>query len=212
MSKTTGPRNRINTRKLVAALLGGGLSVLIAAQFLALLKPAAAREIRAACNGLRPAMTNSALGTIPTAAEEFTAQAPGGEQVSLSDYRGEVVMVNFWASWCEVCKAEKPSLEALQEDLGREGLRVLSLASDDNWDVVQEALDGALPAGTPLEVLLDPPADGDNLGRIARAYGIGAVPETFLIDRDGTVRQYFINKRTWNSRVAKTCIRAFLDE
>jgi peroxiredoxin len=41
---------------------------------------------------------------------------------------------------------------------------------------------------------------------------VGAVPETFLIDRQGNVRQYFINKRTWNSSVAKTCIRAFLNE
>jgi thiol-disulfide isomerase/thioredoxin len=212
MSKPSPSRTTFRTRKLIAALVGGGLSLLLAAQFLALLKPAAAREIRAACNGLRPAVTNPALGTLPTAAEEFTAQAPSGEQVSLSDYRGEVVMLNFWASWCEVCKSEKPSLEALKEDLGREGLRVISVASDQDWEAVQEALGGALPHGTPLEVVLDPPEPGDNLGRIARAYGVGAVPETFLIDRQGNVRQYFINKRTWNSSVAKTCIRAFLNE
>lgn len=212
MSKTSHARKSIHARKLIAALVGGGLSLLLAAQFLALLKPAAAREIRAACNGLRPAATNPALGQLPTAAEEFVAQAPSGEQVSLADYRGEVVMLNFWASWCEVCKAEKPSLEELAEDLGREGLRVISIASDHDWDAVQEALGGALPGGTPLEVLLDPPEGGDNLGRIARAYGVGAVPESFLIDREGRVRQYFINKRTWSSSVAKTCIRAYLDE
>jgi thiol-disulfide isomerase/thioredoxin len=211
MSKPS-PRKKFRARKLVAALLGGGLSVLLAAQFLALLKPAAAREIRAACTGLRPAVTNPALGTLPTAAEEFTAQAPSGAQVSLSDYRGEVVMLNFWASWCEVCKAEKPSLEALKRELGRDGLRVIAVASDRDWDAVQDALGGALPHGTPLEVLLDPPEQGHNLGPIARAFGVGAVPETFLIDREGNVRQYFINKRTWNSSVARTCIRAFLDE
>jgi peroxiredoxin len=205
-------RKRFPARKVVAALVGGGVSLLLAAQFLALLKPAAAREIRAACNGMRPAVTNSALGQLPTAAQEFTAQAPSGEQVSLSDYRGEVVMVNFWASWCEVCKSEKPSLEALTEDFRSDGLRVISVASDSDWDTVQEALGGALPDGTPLEVLLDPPEQGQNIGRIARAYGVGAVPETFLIDREGQVRQYFVNKRTWNSSVARTCIRAYLDE
>lgn len=193
--------------------------MLLAAQFLALLEPAAAREVQAACQGLRPAATNSALGEIPTQpddpplpAPEFTAQTPSGEQVSLSDYRGEVVMLNFWASWCEVCRSEKPALEALQEDLGPEGLRVVSIASDNDWENVQEALEGSLPDGTPLDVLLDPPVEGDNLGRIANTYGIGAVPETFLIDREGTIRQYFINKRNWNSSVAKTCIRAFLEE
>ena len=212
MSTSSARPARFRPRKLVAALFAGGLSLLLAAQFLALLKPAAAREVRAACNGLRPAMTNSALGELPTAAQEFTAQAPNGEQVSLSDYRGEVVMVNFWASWCEVCKAEKPSLEALAEEMRGKGLRVVSVASDNDWDAVQTALDGALPDGTPLEVLLDPPGEGDNLGRIARAYGVGAVPESFLIDRDGTVRQYFVNRRTWDSSVARTCIRAFLNE
>lgn len=210
LSTSDYPRRR--RRKLVAGAVAGGLGVLLIAQFLAFLEPAAAREVRAACNGLRPEVANSELGEIPTQARDFSAQTPEGDPISLSDYRGEVVLLNFWASWCEVCESEKPHLEALQEDFRSDGLRVVSVASDPSWDRVRDALGGPPRESTPVDVLLDPPEAGDNLGRIARAYGVGAVPESFLIDREGNVRQYFVNRRTWDSSVAKTCMRAFLDE
>ncbi len=209
---STANHRKWRARKVVAGLIVGGLSLLLVAQFLAILQPAAAREVRAACNGLRPNPVNDELGNIPAQAQQFTAQGPGGHEVSLSDYQGEVVLLNFWASWCEVCEAEKPHLEALKEELGPKGLRVVSVASDPEWDRVEDALGGSPQEATPLEILIDPPEGGDNLGRIARAYGVGAVPESFLIDRQGTVRQYFVNRRTWDSPVAKTCMRAFLEE
>ena len=64
----------------------------------------------------------------------------------------------------------------------------------------------------PFKVFLDPPDDDGNIGAIAKAWGIKAVPETALIDRDGNIRAYFVNKRDWSSGVAQTCLRSVLEE
>ncbi len=70
----------------------------------------------------------------------------------------------------------------------------------------------ALPKGVPFQVFLDPPQGDDNIGQIAASWGIKAVPESALIDRKGNIRQYFINKRDWQSPVAETCLRSVIDE
>lgn len=183
------------------------ITVVVGLMFVTSLKPAAAREIQAACPGLRPAAENAAYGHIPATAINFSAQAHDGHMVKLSDFRGRVVLVNFWASWCDVCASEKPSLEVLDDKLSGPDFKILALASDDNWENVKKRL----PQGSPLTVLLDPPVKGQNLGRIAKSYGITAVPESFIVDRDGTIRYYLINKRDWTSGVAETCIRSLLD-
>jgi peroxiredoxin len=200
----------------VAVALAIGL---LAIQYVRLLQPAQAREIAAACNGLRPAADNPSFlcpteanprqrCAFPTAAKEFAVQDHTGKSVSLSHYRGKVALVNFWASWCDVCKSEKAGLDALQRKFSEQGLVVLALASDRDWQPVRDAL----PAGSPLNVLLDPPVGSDNLGAVAKSWGLTAVPESFLVDRNGIIRHYFINRRDWNSDVAHTCIRALLDE
>jgi peroxiredoxin len=205
---TTTAGRTIELRKLAAMVIAGGLTSLLLVQYVRLLRPAAAREIQAACGGLRPSPTNPAYGKLPAQAIDFSAQDHTGKTVSLKDFRGKIVFVNFWASWCDVCRSEKPSLEAMTRRLGGDDFVVLALASDDSWDKVRESL----PKGVPFRVLLDPPAEGDTLGRIARSYGITAVPESFVIDRDGRVRHYFINKRDWKTDVAETCLSSLLDE
>ena len=197
----------------VAAAIGG----LLVVQYLRLLKPAQAREVSAACNGLQPSPVNSALDHLdgkrdglfkpPIKAPDFTVQDHEGNLVTLSSFEGRVVVLNFWASWCAVCKSEKPSLETFQGDFDRDDVVVLALASDRSWSDVQ----GALPTGSPLQVYLDPPVEGDTLGTIARTYGVTAVPETFVIDRKGFLHHYFVNKRDWSSDVVRTCIRSFAD-
>lgn len=206
----------VDLRRLVA----GGLALLvglgIAALFVWMTPRAAARETRAACEGLRAAPSNPALGDIPFVAPDFTAVGHDGQPVRLSDYRGKVVLLNFWASWCNVCKAEKPSLSAMTKELAQDDFVVVTLASDHTWDAVQKVM----PGGAPFQVLLDPPRDigkpgpedDDNIGAIAQAWGIKAVPESFVIDKQGNVRMYLINKRDWDSSVAETCLQALIDE
>ena len=195
-------------RWLAALTVTGLVAVAVIALFVWMVPPAAAREVKAACAGLRPTVVNPALGQLPVAAPDFTVVGHDGKQAKLSDYRGRVVLLNFWASWCGVCKSEKPSLEGMTRDMQSKDFAVVTLASDKEWKPVRDAL----PNGSPFQVFLDPPAGDDNLGQIATAWGIKAVPESFVIDRSGRVRHYFVNKRDWDSGVAETCLQSIIDE
>lgn len=202
--------SKVESRKIIAITTIGAVCLFLGIRYAFLVQPAAAREIRAACSGLRPSATNPLLGAVPTGGPvDFTAQDHDGKMVKLSDYRGKVVFVNFWASWCNVCKSEKPGLEQMAAELQAEyeDFRVVSLASDSKWEPVQESL----RQGSSFQVLLDPPQGDENLGTIAKSFGLKAVPESFVVDRDGRVRYYFINKRDWDSDVAETCIRSVLE-
>ena len=181
--------------------------VLLAVLFVRMLRPAADRELVAACAALRPAPTNKALGSLPTTVPQFTAQDQDGKMVSMADFQGKITLVNFWASWCNVCALEKPTLKRLREDLG-DSIEIVTLASDADWKEIQKRF----PEGPPFRVLLDPPADGDNIGRVARTFGVTAVPESFLVNREGVIQHYYINKRNWSSSVAQTCLRSIVDQ
>jgi peroxiredoxin len=195
--------------KITALLIAGAVAVLLGVQFLWLVKPAAAREVQAACRGLQPAPRSKTIRHIPSAAPEFTVTDRQGKKVKLSDYRGKVVLVNFGASWCTTCQSEKPSLEKLNEIMGGDDFVVLSLSSDSGW----ETIDKKYPDGLDLNLLLDKTSEDEGeIGPVARTWGIQAVPESFVVDRRGTLRQYFINKRDWDSDVAVTCLRGMVDE
>ncbi len=226
-------------RWLAALTVTGLVAVAVIVLFVWMVPPAAAREVQAACAGLRPTVVNPALGQLPVAAPDFTVVGHDGKQAKLSDYRGRVVLLNFWASWCGVCKAEKPALAAMAADMSSNDFVVLTLASDKNFgdamaavlgslapsapplprdasdrvpmNAIKEAFDRSLPGGPPFNVLLDPPRGDDTIGPITQAWGIHAVPESALIDRKGNIRAYFVNKRDWQSPVAQTCLRAVID-
>lgn len=231
-------------------LAGGAVALLgigVLAAFLWMVPSAQAREDVSACRGMRgfeklnPALCPSGVPcNLPVPAPDFTAVDYKGNPVKLSDFRGKVVLVNFWASWCGVCKTEKPSLAGMTKDLAGGDFEVISLASDRNWGAVlsasiaalnenarlpQSDADGnydmndvlqkykaALPSGVPFKVYLDPPEGDDTIGKIAASWGIKAVPESALIDRKGNIRAYFVNKRDWETPVAQTCLRSIIDE
>jgi peroxiredoxin len=195
--------------KVTALLIAAAVAVLLGVQFLSLVRPAAAREVQAACRGLAPTPRSKTIRRIPAPAPEFTVTDRNGKPVKLSDYRGKVVVVNFGASWCTTCQSEKPSLQSLNAELGGDDLVVLNLSSDSGW----AQIDKKYPDGLNLEVLLDKTAEDEGeIGPVAKAWGIQAVPESFVVDRKGTLRHYFVNKRNWDSDVAITCLRALIDE
>jgi peroxiredoxin len=195
----------MSVRKTVLLVAAASITALLGIEYLRLLKPAQAREIEAACRGMKPAARNAALGALPTRAPDFEAQDHTGKMVKLSDYRGKVVLLRFWGSWCETCKQEQPTLEDLAADV--DDLAVLAVASDEDWTGIRKKLAG----GSATTVLLDPPGEGA-IGPVAQAYGVSAVPESFIIDRDGIARYYFDNRRDWRGTVARTCLRSILDE
>jgi peroxiredoxin len=201
-------------KKLLAAVAAIVVAGFLAARYLVMLRPAAEREATAACRGLRPSEVNKSLATamypgFPRPAPDITVQDYTGHMRKLSSYRGKVVFLNFWATWCPPCLDEVPSIEALQRQLGDDGFVVVALASSPDWQPVREFF----PNGTNMTVLLDPPARADEqLGAMARYYGVPALPETFVIDREGWIRYYYANKRDWHSDVAVTCLRSLLEE
>lgn len=247
-STPLGDPSGIEPRVLVAGALVAALGVMVLLFFLWMVPHAASREAKAACTGmmsqppLKPALCpgGSATCSYPVPAPDFTAYDHDGKPVKLSQFRGKVVLLNFWASWCGVCKTEKPHLEQMAAELGSNDFVVLGLASDRNWTDVLTAIVAALapnvampkgesgeslslaqaldayqrglPNGTSFQVLLDPPDGDGNIGQIAAAWGITAVPESALIDRKGNIRHYFVNKRDWQTPVAQTCLRSVIDE
>ncbi len=116
-------------------------------------------------------------------APDFILQSADGQTRKLSNYRGHVVLVNLWATWCPPCMEEMPVLNQLAERYRDKGLVVLGLAGDDDPQRVRDFV-----AKSPLkfEVLLD------SDGAIGTQYGITGYPETFFIDREGRVRDKII--------------------
>jgi peroxiredoxin len=112
-------------------------------------------------------------------APDFQLIDSAGEQISLSQFRGRVVLVNFWATWCAPCRQEIPMLAELQRTYGRRGLVVLGLALDDGgWSVVRPFAEAAR-INYPVMI-----ADAEITDLFG---GLKAVPMTFIIDRQGRI-------------------------
>lgn len=132
-----------------------------------------------------------------TPAPNFTIQ-DGSETVSLSQYRGKIVVLNFWASWCTYCAAEWPSLEQLQQKFPN--VVVLAVAFDsDPADYAQYVSDYHLHNMT---VVLDR-TDKSNL-----AFGTTRPPETYIIDKKGFIRRRFIGAQDWNTPEIQSYLRS----
>jgi cytochrome c biogenesis protein CcmG/thiol:disulfide interchange protein DsbE len=143
-----------------------------------------------------PAPEQAVVGTGTEAPElrAYTVTSPR-EQRSITDYRGQVVLLNVWATWCPPCREEMPSLQALHESLVDRGLRVVAVSIDDPGS---EADIGEFvhEHGLTFEIL------HDDAAAIMNRYRVGGVPQTFLIDRDGRIRykSYFTDWRTDENR------------
>jgi peroxiredoxin len=156
-----------------------------------------AREQKQVCQPLEP---DPGWQTIP--AKDFTLKDYAGRPISLSAYRGRVVFLNFWATWCPPCRDEMDSMDRLARSLSkRDDFVMLAVSEDKAWDDVRQFF----PRGTPMTILMDEDF------RVGHSYGTEKLPETYLIDKQGNVRQYIINKRQWDSPQAVACIESFLD-
>ena len=120
-----------------------------------------------------------ARGDRPAAPQTRLPRLSGGGRGSLADYRGKVVVLNFWASWCEPCREESPLLQRWHERISRSGRG--TVLGVDILDVSEDARDFAREYELTYPMLRD--GDGDSL----RDWGVVAYPETFVIDRRGRI-------------------------
>jgi peroxiredoxin len=179
-------------RPLVRAVLAG---VLLAALAASVLVWRAAGDDGGGAEGLVPVASRPA--GLPTAVDEpaagplddrspivgqpapdFELRDLDGDAVRLSDYRGRVVFINFWASWCRPCKKELPIIQDVYEEKAAEGLVVLAV----NWE------DGSATAREYADALgLTMPVLNDARGEVYGQYLLRGLPDSFFVDSDGTL-------------------------
>ncbi|MDP1645101.1 MAG: TlpA disulfide reductase family protein [Thiobacillus sp.] len=138
-----------------------------------------------------------------TAAPGLKAQDLSGAPKTLADYRGKVVLLNFWASWCPPCLREMPSMEQLRVKMAGRPLTIVALDSAETPDEVNAYL-SRMKLGFPI--LLDP--DGSNTKR----WNVFALPTTFLLDAEGRVRYVLTGPTEWDEGEALGVIESLLAE
>ncbi len=155
----------------------GGLALLAAVIFAALVL------------GLQLAQRNRGRPTSGPA-PDFQLPLFSGDAFQLSDYRGQVLLVNFWASWCPPCRAEAPDLQALHSEYGAAGFSVIGVNMLES--ARQKALDFI------AEFSLSYP-NGEDTGQwVANQYRVEAPPESYLIDKKGNIRAVYIGSVTYD--------------
>ena len=131
---------------------------------------------------------------------------------SLEDYRGKVVLLNIWATWCPPCRAEMPSMEKLHKKLAGTDFRIAAVSVDGDPFHLEGSEDQkgimafATNLGLTFDILHDPS------GAIRQAYDIFGVPESYLIDRDGVIVKRVIGAANWEEPVNDMLIRRLLSE
>ena len=137
------------------------------------------------------------------AAPDFTLTNPSGKKVSLKDYRGKVVFLNFWASWCDPCRGEMPEMDKLYREFKAKGFEILAVNVKDKQEDALKMLK-ALKITYPIA--LDPQ------GEIGLLYGAWAMPSTYLIDRKGVVLARMWGPADWYSPAARNLIKTLVEQ
>ena len=127
-----------------------------------------------------------------------------GREVTLADYRGKVVLLNLWATWCEPCRVEMPSMQRLYRRLGGPDFRVVAVSIDEEGDSVVTAF--ARELGLTFDILHDQTA------AMKRIYQATGVPESWVISRDGVIIKKVIGASEWDGPVNETLIRRLIDD
>jgi peroxiredoxin len=133
--------------------------------------------------------------------KDFSLKTLEGKTITLSQLKGKVVFLNFWATWCPPCRAEMPSMEILYQRFKNAGLEFVAVDIMESAGEVQNFLKDN-PYTFPIAL--------DTNGNVSSQYGIQAVPATFIIDRDNTIIFSAVGARNWNTPVTLTAIESLL--
>ncbi len=125
-------------------------------------------------------------------APDFKLPDNSGKMHTLSEFKGNFVVLNFWASWCEPCVAEVPSLLNMARHYANSNLKVVAVSIDKSWEDAQKVIS---PSSSNILVLLDPKDE------VAPSYGTQKIPETYIINPEGKIVAKFIGSRKWDSQL-----------
>jgi peroxiredoxin len=141
--------------------------------------------------------------TTKKVAPDFTLKSNQDSNMRLSEQRGNVVLVNFWASWCGPCREELPKMEKLQQDYQDLGFTILAVNVDDDPRKANVLLDDIKIS---YPVLFDPTA------QVSKLYDVSAMPTTVIIDRDGNQRLLHKGYKSGDEKKYAKAIKALIRE
>lgn len=136
-------------------------------------------------------------------APDFSLPNPDGKKVALKDFRGKLVFLNFWATWCEFCRDEMPAMNRLYREFKGKGFAILAVNVKDKR---QDALAFAKKLNVTYPIVLDPE------GEVGLLYGAWGMPASYLIDRKGMVLARLWGPADWYSPGARNLIKALLEQ
>jgi peroxiredoxin len=146
---------------------------------------------------------NLALVVEPYPAPLFATETAQGRKIKMGDFKGKLVILNFWTTWCPPCRLEMPSMERLYRDFKGDGLEIVAANFMESKDSINSFVN---ENGFTFKVLLD--RDGD----IAQKYGVHALPVTFVIGRDGKVLAKSFGYKDWYSEETQKLVASLLKD
>jgi peroxiredoxin len=146
----------------------------------------------------KPVTTEVNVGDV---APEFSIKDETGQEHKLSDYRGNVVFLNFWYTTCEPCRLEMPDMELVNRTFKDRKFKMVPISVDTNFEDVKKFYDAK---GLHMPMLLDPGK------RIATKYNVYKFPETYLIDGNGVVLKHYIGAKSWSNLTFLNTIEDFI--
>lgn len=138
-----------------------------------------------------------------TAAPDFTLKSQKGDNLKLSELRGKVILINFWASWCGPCRQEMPVLNELYQHYRSLDFTVLGVNVEQNSDKAESLLK-EIPVSFPILF--------DNHNQVSKLYNVKGMPSTVLVDRDGNVRYTHIGYQAGTENEYQSKIRELIRE
>ena len=143
------------------------------------------------------------IAKVGKAAPDFTLVDRKGKSWTLSELKGQVVFINFWATWCPPCRKEMPAMQKLYEKMPKDKFKMLAILNKDEPALADLFV---LKSGITIPVL------DDQVSGVGPKYGLTGLPETFIIDKEGVVREKIIGPAEWNSAHITTMLNKYINQ
>ena len=143
------------------------------------------------------------VATVGELAPDFTLVDRKGKTWTLSELKGQVVFVNFWATWCPPCREEMPSMQRLYTMMPKDKFKMLAVLNKD---------DPALADAFAAKLGITMPILNDQANKVGPKYGLTGLPETFIVDKQGVLREKFIGPAQWDSPGAIQMLMKYINQ